>query len=236
MNASIKQRSRSLVNQITNKGRKRKHICTFIPLSTSFAASHAAHFFTKVVLSCSFRLKPIPFVESDESGGVGESIVNICSSGSTTKESTYVPSARLFHFFFLGEKGIKLGRSCGGLSHQAELTYPTKTSTTFFPSPYTFHISSKAPQRFNCASTGAKIAGRNGSAGPRLLRDAVCEGWELCCVCDGNVEIEIWESFDGYICDVEPGREGGRELDRETGRDEEVDGAEGGGANNAKKE
>lgn len=58
----------------------------------------------------------------------------------------------------------------------------------------------------------------------------------MCCVCDGNVGTEICWPFDGYICDVEPGREDGRELDRETGREEEVDGAEGGGANSAKRE
>lgn len=116
------------------------------------------------------------------------------------------------------------------------ITYSTKTFTTFSPSPNTFHKSTKTPQRFICASTGAKISGRNGSAGPKGSRDVACEGWEVCRVCDGNAEIKFWWLFEGYICDAEPGREGGRELDRETGRDEEADGGDGGGANSAKRE
>jgi hypothetical protein len=107
---------------------------------------------------------------------------------------------------------------------------------TFPPSPNTFHISTKAPQRFICESTGARICGRNGSAGLEELVDIVCEGWEVCRVCDGKDGIDIWCPFEGYVCDVEPGREGGRELERETGREGELDGAEGGGANSAKSE
>lgn len=56
----------------------------------------------------------------------------------------------------------------------------------------------------------------------------------MCRVCVGNDGMQIWLLFKGYACDVEPGREGGRELDRETGREEEVDGARGGGAKRAR--
>lgn len=68
----------------------------------SFPASHAAHFFTNLDLSDSLRTIAIPIVEVDESVRMGASNVNICSSGSTTKGSTYVPSVRLFHIY--GEK------------------------------------------------------------------------------------------------------------------------------------
>lgn len=57
----------------------------------------------------------------------------------------------------------------------------------------------------------------------------------MCRVCTGNDGIEIWWPFEGYVCDVEPGREGGRELDWETGR-EEVDGAKEGEAKSAKRD
>jgi len=58
----------------------------------------------------------------------------------------------------------------------------------------------------------------------------------VCRVCNGNDGIEIWWLFEKYVCDVDPGREDGRELDRETGREEELDGATGGGAKSAKRE
>lgn len=112
--------------------------------------------------------------------------------------------------------------------HHMGYTYPTKTSTTLSPSPNTFHISTKAPQRFICESTGAKTSGRHENAG--------FEGWEVCRVCTDNGGIGTWWPFEGYVCNVEPGREGGRELDRETGPEGEVDGARGGGANSAKRE
>lgn len=72
------------------------------------------------------------------------------------------------------------------------ITYPAKISTTFPPSPYTFHISTKAPQRFILASTGAKISGRNGRAGLGVLGGNVCEGCEVCRVCDCNDEMDVW--------------------------------------------
>lgn len=78
--------------------KNREYIHTLSPLSTSFPASHAAHFFTKVDLSC-LRLRLTSTVEAEGSVQVGASIENICPRGSTTDGSTYVPSVRLFHIF-----------------------------------------------------------------------------------------------------------------------------------------
>ena len=100
--------------------------------------------------------------------------MNICSSGSTTKASTYVPSVRLFHvFFFFSGNRYKIGRGHGRTinnqsSHGVSLTQLEYRQ----PSRHPHALSTSPPKHPRDSFAKARVPKFPGEMGAQ-----VSEGW-----------------------------------------------------------